>query len=105
LPLFHSADRISASPFARAKRYASFRGRRDSKGTYTDRTSLVKPALVDFEWTLASSLRFKFLASMSMVRSSARHSGGPVVSWLLSLPWWHVGIARRQPCRSFRKIV
>ena len=105
LPLFHSAERISASPFARAKRYASFRGRRDSRGTYTDRTSLVKPALVDFECCMASSLRFKSLASMSMVRSTARHSGGPAVSCLLSLPWCHVGIARRQPCRSFRIIV
>jgi hypothetical protein len=105
LPLFHSAERISASPFARAKRHASFRGRRDSRGTYTDRTSLVKPALVDFECCVAFSLRFKSLASMGMVRSTARHSGGPAASCLLGLPWCHVGLARRQPCRSFRIIV
>src|ERR1700676_4416471 len=53
---------------SKAKRYASFRGRRDSTGTYTDRTSLVKPALVDFECRMTSSLRFKSLASMSRVR-------------------------------------
>src|SRR5271165_6937543 len=60
---------------------------RPKGGTYTDRTSLVKPALVDFECYMASSLRLKSLASMSVVRSTVGHSGGPVVSCLLSLPW------------------
>ena len=101
-PLFHSVKRISAS-LASAKRYASIRGRR--VGTYTDRTSLVKPALVAFECCMTSLPRLESLASMSIVRSTARHAGGSMVSCWLTLPRCQAGIAMRQACRSFRTIV